>query len=82
MTVNSDARVAYLNANKVDGQDATLKPLVASVNQTANLDTSAGDRGAASVRKSKTDAYEVTCDRGVSGCPRVEQPPGRASTVP
>lgn len=72
LQVNSTTKVATLNADRIDGQDAVaLKPLVASVTQTGSLDAGANNRGVQSVRKVKTGVYRVTFDREVSGCPRV-----------
>src|SRR5215217_3746848 len=69
LAVNSTAKVANLNADKLDGQSSTqLKPLTASV---GSIGFVSGGRGVVSASRLSTGVYTVQFDQSVSGCVRV-----------
>jgi hypothetical protein len=69
LAVNSSAKVANLNADKLDGQSSTqLKPLTASV---ASIGYVSGGRGVVSASRLSTGVYTVQFNQSVSDCVRV-----------
>lgn len=71
MTVDSDAKVTNLNADKLDGQEATefVRPLWANVRQDGMLSDSRGVVSAQKITNNNGDTiYHVTFDQNVRQC--------------
>lgn len=74
MKVDSQAKVANLNADELDGKDlGNIDPLTASVGGSSG-NIQGGAEGAISASKIRTGVFVVQFNRSVSGCPRVVSP--------